>query len=200
MKVLVTGFEPFGGDAVNASWEAVRLLPALVGGELELVALELPVEFGRAARIAADAVARELPDAVVCTGVAAGRARVTPELVGINHRCARIPDNAGAQPRREPVVPGGPDAYFSTLPVYEMAEAACAAGVPAAVSYSAGTYCCNDLLYAMCHLAACEYPSMRVGFVHVPATPAQVASAGGERPSMPSDMVAAALAAMLRVL
>ncbi len=199
MKVLVTGFEPFGADSINASWEAVRRLPKRVA-DIDVVVGRVPVVFGEAARIVEELIERERPDAVLCTGVAAGRAQVTPEYVAINHRHARIADNKGFQPHDEPVVAGGPDAYFATTPVYAMVEACCKEGIPAAVSYTAGTYCCNDLFYSVRHLAQQKYPSMLVDFIHVPQCSEQVAATGEAKASLPSAMAARALEVMIETL
>ena len=199
MKVLVTGFEPFGADSINASWEAVRRLPKRTAG-IDIVVERVPVVFGDAARIVEGLIEREQPDAVLCTGVAAGRAQVTPEYVAINHRHARIADNAGFQPLDEPVVAGGPDAYFASAPVYAMVEACSDRGIPAAVSYSAGTYCCNDLFYSVRHLAQQQHPGMLVDFIHVPLCPEQVAITGEAKPSMEPAMAARALEIMIEAL
>ena len=145
MKILLTGFEPFGGEPVNPAWEAVQRVRAPEGAEL--LRLQVPTVFARAGDLVCAAMERERPDLVLCVGQAAGRAALTPERVAINIMDASIPDNAGAQPREEPVVPGGPAAYFTTLPVKRIAAAIQAAGVPAAVSNSAGTFVCNALLY-----------------------------------------------------
>ena len=199
MKVLVTGFEPFGADSINASWEAVRRLPKRTAG-IDIVAKCVPVVFGDAARIVEELIEREQPDAVLCTGVAAGRAQVTPEYVAINHRHARIADNEGFQPYDEPVVAGAPDAYFAAAPVYAMVKACCEQGIPAAVSYSAGTYCCNDLFYSVRHFAQRRYPGMLVDFIHVPQCPEQVAKTGEVKPSMEPAMTARALEVMIETL
>lgn len=199
MKVLVTGFEPFGADSINASWEAVRLLPERIGN-IDIVVERVPVAFGKSGGVVADLVEREHPDAVLCVGVAAGRAQVTPEYVAINHRHARIADNKGFQPHDEPVVAGGPDAYFAAAPIYAMVQACCEQGIPAAVSYSAGTYCCNDLFYSVRHLAQQQYPGMLVDFIHVPQCPEQVAATGEVKPSMDSTMAARALEIMIETL
>ena len=160
----------------------------------------VPVVFGEAARIVEGLIEQEQPDAVLCTGVAAGRAQVTPEYVAINHRHARIADNEGFQPHDEPVVVGGPDAYFATTPVYAMVEACVEQGIPAAVSYSAGTYCCNDLFYSVRHLAQQQYPGMLVDFIHVPQCPEQVAATGEAKPSMKPAMASRALEIMIEAL
>ena len=199
MKVLVTGFEPFGADSINASWEAVRRLPKRVA-DIDVVVERVPVVFGEATRIVEELIGRERPDAVLCTGVAAGRAQVTPEYVAINHRHARIADNKGFQPHDEPVVAGAPDAYFAAAPVYAMVQACCEQGIPAAVSYSAGTYCCNDLFYSVRHLAQQHHSDMLVDFSHVPQCPEQVAATGEVKPSMEPAMAAHALEIMIEVL
>ena len=166
-KLLITGFDPFGGEPVNPAYEAVRLLPDVVAG-IKLCKLEVPTEFVRSGAVLRDALAAERPDAVLCVGQAGGRAAITPERVAINLMDARIPDNAGFQPVDQPVVPGGPDAYFATLPVRRMAETIEKAGIPAQISNTAGTYVCNCLLYTLLHTAAVEYPGMPGGFIHVP--------------------------------
>lgn len=199
MKVLVTGFEPFGADSINASWEAVRRLPERMA-DIDVVAECVPVVFGDAARIVEELIERERPDAVLCIGVAAGRAQVTPEYVAINHRHARIADNEGFQPYDEPVVVGGPDAYFAAAPVYAMVKACREQGIPAAVSYSAGTYCCNDLFYSVRHFAQQYYPGMLVDFIHVPQCSEQVAITGEGKPSMEPAMAARALEIMVETL
>ena len=143
------------------------LLPDVVA-EIKLCKLEVPTEFVRSGAVLRDALAAERPDAVLCVGQAGGRAAITPERVAINLMNARIPDNAGFQPVDQPVVPGGPAAYFATLPVRRMAEAIEKAGIPAQISNTAGTYVCNCLLYTLLHTAAVEYPGMPGGFIHVP--------------------------------
>ena len=170
--VLLTGFAPFNGAATNESWEAVReAVPALVARGVDAEGVELPVEFGAASELLAEAVRSLRPRLVIAVGLAAGRTAITPERVAINIRDARIPDNAGASPVDEPVVPGGPVGHFSTLPIKAIVAALAADGVPAAVSQTAGTYVCNDVFYALQHLLATdpELAEVRGGFVHVPA-------------------------------
>ena len=180
MKILVTGFEPFGGEDINPSWEAVRQLRAPEG--TELVRLRLPVVFREAGELLAAALRREQPDLVLCIGQAAGRAAITPERLGVNLMDAAIPDNTGFQPREEPVIPGAPAAFFARLPVKELAEAIRAAGVPAQVSNSAGLFVCNALLYRLLYEMETGYPHMRGGFLHVPCLPEQAARLGKEKP------------------
>jgi pyroglutamyl-peptidase len=175
-KLLITGFEPFGGETMNPSWEAVNSLPKETGG-YEIIKLKLPVAFGRAGEMAIDAAKELHPDVILCIGQAGGREVITPELVGINLRHADIPDNAGRMPKDEPVIEGGAAAHFSTLPVRRMAEAIKDSGLPARVSYSAGAYVCNDLLYTL--LSHFDGSKTRVGFIHIPYAPEQ-----GKEPSL----------------
>ena len=164
-KLLITGFEPFGGESINPSWEAVSRLPDVIG-EYELTKVRLPVVFGLAAERALE-VAKELsPDVILCIGQAGGRDAITPELVAINLRYAEIPDNSGFQPKDEPVSSIGAAAYFSTLPVRKIAQALADAQIKSHVSYSAGAYVCNDLMYSL--LARYNSTSVLVGFIHIP--------------------------------
>lgn len=181
MKVLVTGFEPFGGDAVNASAEAVQALAGRWAGPDELVTEILPVEFDEV-RTAAGRLLRLLdehaPDVVVAVGLAAGITAVRLERVAVNLMDARIADNGGAQPVDAPVVDGGPAAWFTTLPVKAAAAAVRDAGIPAGISYSAGTYVCNATFYALQHTLAGR-PRALSGFVHVPRTTEEVLGEAG---------------------
>lgn len=168
--LLITGFAPFGGETVNPSWEAVSLLPDIVGDTV-LHKRELPVIFTAAAEDLWGEVQRLRPDAVLCVGQAGSRGAVTPEYVAINLRHARIADNAGQQPRDEAIVPGGPAAYFATVPVRRMVEAIEATGVPCACSYTAGTFVCNEVLYSLLHRL--RDTEISAGFIHVPYLPEQ---------------------------
>lgn len=173
MKLLLTAFDPFGGEKVNPALEAVRLVADEISG-WEIVKLEVPTVFGASVDTVAQAIRREKPDAVLCIGQAGGRCDLTPERVAINIDDARIADNAGNQPVDEPVAKDGPAAYFATLPVKAMAAAIRESGLPASVSNSAGTFVCNHLMYGVLHLLAREYPGVRGGFMHVPFAPEQV--------------------------
>ena len=166
-KLLITGFDPFGGESVNPAFEAVRLLPDEIAG-LKLCKLEIPTAFIRSGVILKEALRTERPDAVLCVGQAGGRTAITPERVAINLMDARIPDNAGDQPVDTPIVPDGPAAYFSTLPIKAITARIQSAGLPASVSNTAVTYVCNSILYTLLHTAALEYPVLRGGFLHVP--------------------------------
>ena len=198
MKILVTGFDPFGGEAVNPAWEAVSRLPAETGGA-EIVKLQVPTMFGRAPEAALREVERLRPDFVVSVGQAAGRTAITPERIAINCEEASIPDNAGFQPAGGPVVEGGPDGYFSLLPVKEMAAAIQAAGLPGKVSNTAGTYVCNHLMYHILHACHTRYPRMRSGFIHVPCIPEQQAG-HPEWFALPLEEIVRGLTAALEVL
>ncbi len=198
MKLLLTGFEPFGGETVNPSWQAVCLVPEQIG-TVTVVKRCLPTSFARAGTVLTDAIAALRPDAVLCVGQAGGRAAVTPERAALNLDDARIPDNDGACPADAPIVPGGPAAYFATLPVKAMAAAIGAAGVPAAVSNTAGTFVCNHVLYLLLHTLAAQYPGVRGGFVHIPYAPEQTRAKPGQ-PALPVADAARALAAAIAVL
>ena len=184
-KLLITGFEPFGGETINPSWEAVFRLPEEING-YKLTKLRIPVVFGEAAEQVIAAADSLCPDAILCIGQAGGRGAVTPELVGINLRHGRIPDNAGNQPTDEPIMADGETAYFSTLPVRKMAEAISAAGIPSHVSYSAGAYVCNDLLYTL--LAYYKNSDTKVAFIHIPYSTEQ-----GKEPAMDLPCIVQAL-------
>jgi pyroglutamyl-peptidase len=169
-QLLITGFDPFGGASVNPAREAVMALPDVVG-DYALTKLEIPTVFGLAAETVLQAAEALCPDAILCVGQAGGRAAITPEVVAINLREASIPDNAGNQPKNMPVIENAPAAYFSTLPVRAMAEEVKAAGIPCSLSYSAGVFVCNDLLYTLLHHY--DGTDTRVGFVHIPYLPEQ---------------------------
>ena len=192
-KLLITGFDPFGGETVNPSWEAVRLLPEEIGA-CRLTKLQIPTVFGRAAETVLAASEKLQPDVILCIGQAGGRSGITPEVVGINLREARLPDNAGNQPTDVPVVENGPAAYFATVPVRAMVKAVNDAGISAALSYSAGTFVCNDVLYSLLH----HYhgTQTRVGFIHVPFLPEQ---AKENVPAMALEQMTAALTAAISV-
>jgi pyroglutamyl-peptidase len=195
---LVTAFEPFGGEAINPSQEALaRLDPALLGG-VELRRVVLPVAFGKGAERLRAAVFEHRPGVIICLGQAGGRAEITPERVALNLDDARAPDNEGAQPVDAPVVPGGPAAYFSTLPIKAIVAALRAKGVPASVSLSAGSFVCNHVFYALMHLLSTELPGARGGFVHVPCLPEQVLDRPGT-PSLSLELLLCGLAETIRV-
>lgn len=168
--LLITGFDPFGGGNINPSWEAVKLLPEQVG-QYQIHKLAIPTIFGAAAEMILTQAQQLHPDVIVSVGLAGGRDAVTPERIAVNIRDARIPDNRGVQPSGDRVVAEGPAAYFSTLPVEKMAEHIRQVGIPAAVSNTAGTFVCNDVLYSVLHHFAGT--SVQAGFIHVPYLPSQ---------------------------
>ena len=193
-RLLITGFDPFGGEKISPAWEAVSRLPDEIGA-YALTRLQVPTVFGAAGRAVLAKAGALAPDVILCAGQAGGRAKITPELVAINLRHASAPDNAGALPQDTPIVPQGPDAYFSTLPVRDLARAIEAAGIPAAVSYSAGAFVCNDLFYMLLHRY--RQTETRVGFIHVPFLPGQ---AGAGVPSLPLSQITQGLTAAIEAL
>lgn len=196
MRILATGFAPFGGESLNPSWEAAKRLPRVLAGA-DITALELPTEFAAGVRAVLEAVERCGPDIVLCLGQAGGRRCVTIEKIAINHIDAAIPDNAGCQPKQQPVVRGGPAAYFATVPVEQMAHAVRAEGMPCEVSYSAGVYVCNCVMYSVLHHAAAHRPRLRAGFIHVPYSAEQLAGRDISQPCLPqADITRAAACAI----
>ena len=171
--VLVTGFEPFGGDVVNPSAEIARALDGRVIAGRSVIGAVLPCVFQTSTPELARLLRRHCPAVVIATGLAGGRAEITPERVAINLDDARIPDNAGAQPIDLPVVRGGPAAYWSRLPIKAIVAALRERGIPAAVSQTAGTFVCNHVYYALMH-ALRRQPGLKAGFIHVPGLPGQV--------------------------
>ncbi len=196
-RLLITGFAPFGGDKVNPSWQAVSALPETVGG-WELVKRELPVTFRGAPQALFATMDETEPDAVLMIGLAGSRGAVTPEQQGFNEIVARIPDNEGCQPQNEPVIPGGPEVLYSTLPVEDMTEAILAAGVPARLSESAGRFVCNTLLYAALYRLEQSDDPVPAAFIHVPATPEL--AAGKDLPTLTLDQIVAALTAAIEAI
>ena len=197
MTILVTGFEPFDGETVNPALEAARRLHGMnIGGHL-VTALELPCVFGDSIMKLQQAMAELQPDIVVCIGQAGGVPCIAVERIAINVDDARIPDNAGHQPIDEPVIAGGPAAYFSGLPIKSIAAALNAAGIPAVVSQTAGTYVCNHIFYGLSHLVATAHPQVRGGFIHIPYLPEQAARHAGAA-SMALETIVAGLNIVLQ--
>jgi pyroglutamyl-peptidase len=176
--VLLTGFEPFGGDTVNPSWLVAQALHgARLATGVRAHALQLPCVFGQSMQVLQAAIQRQRPQLVLCLGLAGGRAEMSVERVAINLDDARIADNAGASPIDQPVVAGAPAAYFSSLPVKAMVHAMQQGGVPAALSHSAGTFVCNHVFFGLMHLLR-RRRVVRGGFMHVPLLPAQAVLQG----------------------
>jgi len=178
MRVLVTGFEPFGGDAFNASLEAVRRLPPRIG-QLEIATAELPTSYQRALSALEAAIATAAPRIVLCVGQSGERPALCVERVAVNIQDSRIPDNDGLQPMDTPVIPGGPAAYLSTLPARAAVAALHAAELPAEISMSAGTFVCNHVFYGLMHFAALRNQPFRGGFLHVPRLSLRAGAAAG---------------------
>ena len=192
MKILVTGFDPFGGETVNPAYEAVKLLPDTIGGA-QIFKLEIPTVFSLSGPAVEEGIKKYQPDVVLCVGQAGGRASISVEKVAINFVDARIPDNNGEQPLDEPLQADGPAAYFSTLPVKAMVQHVKDAGLPCYLSYTAGTYVCNSIMYNVLYMCEKRYPGIRAGFIHVPYACGQVIDKANTTPSMPLETIAKSL-------
>lgn len=181
MKILVTGFDPFGTDKINPAIEAVKRLPDTVKGA-QIIKVQIPTIFGKAAIVTKTAIEKYHPDYVINIGQAGGRFALTPERVAINLDDGRIKDNAGYQPIDQPIQANGDTAYFTQLPVKAIVKAIRQAGLPAAVSNSAGTFVCNHIMYQVQYMRATEFPNIKAGFIHIPFLPDQII----HRPDTPS--------------
>jgi len=197
--LLLTGFEPFGGDTLNPSWELARSLDGQAVGPLRVRALVLPCAFESAMVVLDEALRRWRPRAVVCLGLAAGRSELSVERVAVNLDDAPMPDNAGWQPTDQPVVRGGPAAYLSRLPLKAMVAASRAQGVPAGLSQTAGTFVCNHVFYGLLHRWR-RRPDLPAGFIHVPLLPEMRRGPADSRPTLALDQQRVGLQAMLGVL
>lgn len=191
MKVLITGFDPFGGESINPAYEAVKALPERIEN-CEVIKLEIPTVFGKSLQAIERSIERHDPDVVICVGQAGGRYELSLEKVGINLNEARIPDNEGNQPQGTKVHENGENAYFATLPLKGMLKSLHDENIPANISYTAGTYVCNHVLYGLMHMLNSKFPGKRGGFIHVPFLPQQVI---GKRnmPSMSLEMISKGL-------
>lgn len=199
MKLLLTGFDPFGGEPINPAWETVKRVSDQVG-DVEVVKLMVPTVFYKSIDTVAAAIEKEKPDAVLCIGQAGGRFDLTPERVAININDARIPDNEGNQPLDGPVFEDGETAYFATLPIKAMAEEIRKAGVPASVSNTAGTYVCNHLMYGVLYTLANKYPDVRGGFMHVPFITSQVINRKPIAPSLSLEQIVTGIEAAVKAI
>lgn len=193
MKIVVTGFDPFGGEMMNPAFEAVKLLPESIEGA-EVIKVELPTIFGKCEEVLERAIKEHQPDVVLCVGQAGGRSGITVEKVGINFVDARIPDNEQNQPIDECIKADGANAYFTNLPVKAMVKNIKEHGIPASVSYTAGTFVCNDILYRLLYLIEKKYNHIRGGFIHVPYDTKQVLESPQGTPSMPIATISSGLA------
>ncbi|XJS10739.1 pyroglutamyl-peptidase I [Aerococcaceae bacterium WGS1372] len=181
MKILVTGFDPFGGESMNPAIEAVRLLPDTIKGA-QIEKLEIPTVFNKSAEVVRQKMQEYQPDVVLNIGQAGGRMGLTPERVAINQDDARIPDNEGNQPIDVAIQEDGAPAYFSKLPIKAMVEAMKEAGIPASVSNTAGTFVCNHIMYQTLYLVDKEFPDVQAGFMHIPFMTEQVL----DKPNQPA--------------
>ena len=192
MKILVTGFQPFGGEAINPAWEAVKLLPNEIQGA-KIIREEIPTAFEECEKAIERSILKNKPDVVVCVGQAGGRSCISIEKVGINLMEASIPDNRGNQPIDKIIKEDGPVAYFSSLPVKVMVKNLREHGIPGELSYTAGTYVCNNLLYSLMYLIEKKYPGIKGGFIHVPFSCEQASSKAKGTPSMSVETIAKGL-------
>lgn len=181
MKILVTGFDPFGGEKINPAIETVKKLPDEIAGA-KIIKLEIPTVCHQSLKVIDDAIKKYDPDVILSIGQAGGRSDITVERVGINIDDCRIPDNAGQQIIDEPVFKDGPAAYFVNIPIKAMAAKIQEHQIPASISNSAGTFVCNHVTYGVRHLIETRYPGKRSGFIHIPFLPQQVI----DKKNMPS--------------
>ena len=173
MKILLTGFDPFGGESINPSWEVVRRIPRKIK-DAEIKGIQIPTVFQKSFEVLKKEVESFNPDVVICVGQAGGRQGITPERIAINIDDARIADNEENQPIDFPIQEDGDSAFFSTLPIKAMVDKMIASGYPASVSNSAGTFVCNHIMYQILYFAAKFQPTLKAGFIHVPFLPEQV--------------------------
>lgn len=192
MKVLITGFDPFGGESVNPAYEAVKLLPDTIAGA-QIIKLEIPTVFSKSGPAVEAGIQEHQPDIVINVGQAGGRSCVTIEKVAINLADARIPDNAGEQPVDEVLQKDGENAYFATIPVKAIVQNVREHGIPCHASYTAGTYVCNCVMYNVLYMAAKKYPNIRAGFIHVPFAAEQAVDKANGMAFMSLDMIAKSL-------
>lgn len=198
MKILVTGFDPFGEETVNPAIESVKKLPNEINGT-EIIKLEIPTVRFKALEKIEEAIIKENPDVILSIGQAGGRSDITVERVGINCDDFRIPDNDGNQVIDKPVYEDGENAYFSNLPIKAMVETIKSKGVPASVSNTAGTFVCNHVLYGVQYLIDKKYPNKKSGFIHIPFLPEQVLDKK-DMPSMSVDTIVKGLTTAIETI
>ena len=180
MKVLITGFDPFGGESINPAWEAVKAMENTIDG-IEVIKLQIPTVFRKSAEKLFAGIDEHKPDVVICVGQAGGRYDMSVERVAINMDDGRIPDNEGYQPIDTPVYEDGENAYFATLPIKGIVEEIKSAKIPASVSNTAGTYVCNHIMYSLLYYISKNNLNIKGGFIHVPYITEQVV----DKKSMP---------------
>lgn len=197
MRVLVTGFEPFGGEVMNPALEAVMKIDIKLD-HIEVIKGKLPVVFHQSIGVLKNLIQTHRPDIVICVGQAGGRPSITLERVGINVDDARIPDNEGNTPVDQKINPIGPDAYFTSLPIKAIVSAINEMGIPANISNTAGTYVCNHILYGLCDFIASSSMEIKGGFMHVPFAPEQVVKNPGQA-SMSIENIVGAIETAIRI-
>ena len=193
-KLLITGFEPFGGQTINPSWQSVLALENQIG-DYSITKLEIPTAFKFGAEKVLEKAEEIRPAVIICVGQAGGRNAITPEVVAINLMDANIPDNLGYKPINERILPTGENAYFSNLPIREIVNAISGEGIPAKLSYSAGAFVCNEVLYTLLHKFSGA--NVRIGFIHVPFLPEQT---DGAYPSLEKEQIVKALTIAIKTL
>lgn len=186
MKILITGFDPFGGEKINPAFEAVKRIKDTIEGH-HVIKAEIPTVFNKSIHMIETLIAEHNPDCVLCIGQAGGRSQISIERVAINMDDARIGDNEGNQPIDNQIQEEGEAAYFSNLPVKAMVKALQDQGIPSSLSNTAGTYVCNHVMYGVLHLINTKFPHMTGGFIHVPFLPEQVI--GKNASSMSLDLI-----------
>lgn len=192
MKILITGFDPFGGANINPAYEAVKKLPDAIKGA-QIIKMEIPTVFEKDGEVLEKAIKEHKPNVVICVGQAGGRSDISVERVAINLMEARIPDNEGKQPFNQKVCEDGENAYFATIPVKAVVNNVKKNGIPASISYTAGTFVCNDIMYRLLYMAEKTYKGMKGGFIHVPYLPEQAINLPPGTPTMSAETIAKAL-------
>lgn len=195
MKILVTGFDPFGGEKINPAIEAVKRLPNEIAGN-KIIKLEVPTIFYQSADVVKKAIEKENPEMVINVGQAGGRGAITPERIAINFQSGSTPDNSGKGPKEGKIQVDGLDGYFTQLPIKKMVTDIRHAGIPAQISNSAGTYVCNHLFYEIQYLIHHDYPDLKGGFIHIPYLPSQTKN--GRCPSMSLENMVVGLTAAIK--
>lgn len=198
MKILVTGFDPFGEDTINPAIEAVKKLPNVIDSA-KIIKLEIPTVFCKSKDVVKEAILKENPDYILNIGQAGGRTDLTPERVAINIDDARIEDNEGQQPIDSPIQNNGEAAYFSQLPIKAMVDYMKKEDLPASVSNSAGTFVCNHIMYQMLYLTKKEFPEIKAGFMHIPFMTEQVVDRP-DTPSLPLEGIVKGIEASIKAI
>ena len=180
MRVLITGFDKFGGESINPSSLCVNSLPDVIDN-IEIKKITLPTIFKDSSQVLEENIKSFSPNIVICVGQAGGKSKITPERIAINIDDARIPDNIGNSPIDETIRIDGENAYFSTLPIKAIVDELNKNNIPSAISNTAGTFVCNHIMYESLHLASTKYPHIKAGFIHIPFIEEQVL----DKPNMP---------------